>query len=336
MNETNASANSRKEDTPRSLADLGRDLKALRESRGMSIDDLAAATCIRKNFLEDIESGDFSRFKALIYARGFVRSCTELLDSEDLWNEYDRLLTADSFEAPVSTTKPPVYPTGPGSRVSHLPASKSHAAVPARGFRQSSIRRNCLIALFALVAAAVAALAFNRDRFRAENARIQAEQAETAIKKREAEQAQIAEKKRAEEVAAAQSSRKQVQAEQAPAQNAQETATANAAAPSQPAAPEKMPEPAAPAKPALTIRATGECWIRVRANRKTLFERTVNEGWEQTFDLDAPLDVVFGLGQHVALSTNGSAFSSPGRGRQHLEFQTDGTGVSVPRATTRR
>lgn len=314
MNEPNASAATEKE---RSLAELGAALREAREKRAMSLDDLAAATCIRRNYLEDIEAGRFDHFKALVYARGFVRTCAETLEVPDLWKEYGSRLTAELFESVAATEKTPVYPVGAGSRVSAQRPSSMRAgstvSAPARGFRQSSTRRNVVVILLLLVALAAGALAYNWETIREEIARIQAEQAETAQKNREAEQARLAEKKKAEEEAIARERALRAQAEQAAAEKLK------------PAEPEKPAEPAAPAKPALTVRATGKCWLRVRANRKTVLETVVSEGWEQTFDLEAPLDVVFGFGQNVTVSTNGTDFASPGKGRQHFEYQPDGT-----------
>ena len=57
MNETKAGAAA--ETKKRSLAELGAALREAREGRNMSLDDLAAATCIRRNYLEDIEAGCF-------------------------------------------------------------------------------------------------------------------------------------------------------------------------------------------------------------------------------------------------------------------------------------
>ena len=81
MNETKAGAAA--ETKKRSLAELGAALREAREGRNMSLDDLAAATCIRRNYLEDIEAGCFDHFKALVYARGFVRSCTLRISGPD-------------------------------------------------------------------------------------------------------------------------------------------------------------------------------------------------------------------------------------------------------------
>ena len=320
MNESKASAGAEK---GRSLAELGAALREARESRNMSLDDLAAATCIRKNFLEDIEAGRFEHFKALVYARGFVRSCAEILEVPELWDEYSARLTPETFES-VAPEKTPVYPAGTGSRVSTRPPSSMRAgstvAAPARGFRQSSTRRNIVIVLLLLVAAAAAALAYNWDTIREEIARIQAEQAETAQKNREAEEARQAEKKKAEEEAIARERALRAQAER--------LVVVEKLTPAEPEKPAE-PAPAAPAKPALTVRASGKCWLRIRANRKTILETVVSDGWEQTFDLDTPLDVVFGFGQNVLVSTNGTDFASPGKGRQRYEYQADGTATRL-------
>ena len=322
MNEANSQAGAGKKAELRTLPELGAALREARESRNMSLEDLAAATCIRRNFLEDIEAGRFEKFKALVYARGFVRTCTELLEVPELWEEYRSQLTIDNFEPLAAAEKAPVYPLGAGSRVSTLPPSSmragSNLAAPTRGFRQSSTRRNCIIVLLLLVVAAVAALAFNWDRIRAEITRIQAEQAETAVKNREAEQAQQAEKKKAEEEAIMRERAQRARE----AQQQQAAAAVNDAPKSD--EPEKTVEPAAPAKPALTVRASGKCWLRIRSGRRTVLETTVSEGWEQTFDLDEPLDVVFGFGQNVTVSTDGTNFASPGKGRQRYEYQPDG------------
>ena len=320
MNETKAGAAA--ETKKRSLAELGAALREAREGRNMSLDDLAAATCIRRNYLEDIEAGSFDHFKALVYARGFVRSCTEVLEVPELWDEYSTRLTAEVFDAVAVPEKKPVYPAGTGSRVSTQPPSSMRAGssvtAPARGFRQSSSRRNIVVVLLLLVVAAAAALAYNWETIREEIARIQAEQAETAQKNREAEEARQAEKKKAEEEAIARERALRAQAEQVLVVEKLE-----------PLEPEKPAEPAAPAKPTLTVRATGKCWLRIRANRKTLLETVVSEGWEQTYDLDVPLDVVFGFGQNVVVSTNGTDFASPGKGRQRYEYQPDGTATRL-------
>ena len=44
------------------LIELGARIRAIREERGLRIDDIVETTRIRKHFLEGIERGDYSEF----------------------------------------------------------------------------------------------------------------------------------------------------------------------------------------------------------------------------------------------------------------------------------
>lgn len=54
-------------------------LKDEREKRGLSLDDVVAATKIRKNFIVAIEEGKFSSLPSEAYAMGFVKNYGEFL-----------------------------------------------------------------------------------------------------------------------------------------------------------------------------------------------------------------------------------------------------------------
>ena len=56
------------------LIELGARIRAIREERGLRIDDIVETTRIRKQFLEGIERGDYSEFPGDVYIRGFVRT----------------------------------------------------------------------------------------------------------------------------------------------------------------------------------------------------------------------------------------------------------------------
>ncbi len=321
MNEANVRSDRAGDAGARSLEELGAELKSLRESKGLSLEDVAAATCIRQNFLEDIEKGDFSRFKALVYARGFVRTYAELLDSPQTWEEYSSRLTLDNF-APAqidSARGRTVYPRGTGPRVSMQPPT-SAAAAPARGFRHSSMRRNCIILFFVLAAAAVAGLFGNWDRIHEEISRIQSRQAYDGMMNREAEQAQHDEAKRAEEEAVLREREAQAEA----AARAQEEA---AAAQTPEPEPEPAPEPPAPEppKPVFAMRARGDCWIQVNSGSRVLISTTVRNGWEGSFDLDEPLIVRFGNARNISVSSDGENFTPLTGGVMRYEILTDGT-----------
>lgn len=326
MKDATTPASDRKKDEPRSLQELGAELQRLRESKNLTLDDISAATCIRKNFLEDIEAGDFARFKALVYARGFVHTYTTLLGAPELWNEYRLQLTIDTFGAAQSVPGPSCRPESPENRHSMAPPSSTRGAsnmgLPARGFRRSSTHRTgVFLALILLTAGAFGGLWLNWDRIRGEVSTLHQKQAHDTMKSREAEQARHDETQKAEEAAVQREMQARRQAENAAAEPGDEPPPVPVEKPAD--MPEKAPE-AAP-KAALTIRALGDCWLRVRAGDKDLLITTVHKGFEQTFPLDSLLSVRFGAGQNVQFSTDGKDFKSPGNGVQRVEFRPDGS-----------
>jgi len=56
------------------MSEFGTQLKQARESRGMSLQQVATSTKISVGVLEALERGDFSRLPGGIFSRGFVRS----------------------------------------------------------------------------------------------------------------------------------------------------------------------------------------------------------------------------------------------------------------------
>ena len=72
---------------------VGRQLKALREAKGLSVEDVAAATNIPPETIEAIEAGTILETAAPTYARGFVRIYADYLeaDVERVIEEFDRV-----------------------------------------------------------------------------------------------------------------------------------------------------------------------------------------------------------------------------------------------------
>jgi len=60
----------------------GRFLGAVRELRGLSLDDLSRDTRIDRRYLEAIESNAFARLPAATFVRGYVRQVARVLDLE--------------------------------------------------------------------------------------------------------------------------------------------------------------------------------------------------------------------------------------------------------------
>ncbi|MGB8957288.1 MAG: RodZ domain-containing protein [Tumebacillaceae bacterium] len=61
------------------MQELGMELKNIRESKGLSLDQVQQDTKIRSRYLEAIEAGDLSVLPGMVYARGFIKSYAEYL-----------------------------------------------------------------------------------------------------------------------------------------------------------------------------------------------------------------------------------------------------------------
>lgn len=77
---------------------LGDRLRQAREAKGIALEDAARATKIRVPRLRDLESGDFSNFPSLVYAKGFLKNYAEYLGVDA--SEYiGRLDTESSLDS---------------------------------------------------------------------------------------------------------------------------------------------------------------------------------------------------------------------------------------------
>jgi cytoskeleton protein RodZ len=63
-------------------ATAGSLLKEAREARGLSLEEVAAATRVRVPYLEALEADALNQLPALVYARGYLRSYANLLEME--------------------------------------------------------------------------------------------------------------------------------------------------------------------------------------------------------------------------------------------------------------
>lgn len=77
-----------------------RDLPIVRQKRGVSLDEIAAATRIRVHHLQAIEDGDFARLPGGVYNTSFVRQYARAIgyDENDLMEAYRRAMGPDLQE----------------------------------------------------------------------------------------------------------------------------------------------------------------------------------------------------------------------------------------------
>lgn len=94
------------------MASIGQQLREAREARGLSLEDIAAETRIRLEYLEAIESDNFAALPDEVVARGFVRNFARTvgLDPETLMAELGapriEVVTADQFRLESEIDEP--------------------------------------------------------------------------------------------------------------------------------------------------------------------------------------------------------------------------------------
>jgi transcriptional regulator with XRE-family HTH domain len=95
--------------------DFGLRLRARREQRGISLQQIADQTKINAGLLADLERGDLFRWPAGIFGRAFVRSYAEAigLEPREVLNEYVRFAPADNA-APRGALEAAEAPLLPG------------------------------------------------------------------------------------------------------------------------------------------------------------------------------------------------------------------------------
>ena len=322
------------EEKLRSLEELGAKLREIRTERSLTLENVAEAICVRKNFLEDIEAGTFENFIALVYARGFVRSYAEYLEAPELWQEYSVQLTPESFSGlprrQSQRQKNAAQTPSRGSSVS--PAAQT------QGFKQSNLRKKCIVVLLLIIIAGCGALWANWDRIGAEIVSVQQKQALDAEQSRRAQDEKLEAQKKAEmEAAERERLRREEEAQKAQSVvslDAAESAAAPAPAPadSSPVQSQEQPaeqKPESAPKKVLVVRASGECWLRLTQGEKLLTERTVKKDYERSFDLNRAIIGRFGAGHRIEVSVNGAPFAPIGKGVRRLEFRPDGTIVEL-------
>jgi cytoskeleton protein RodZ len=101
---------------------LGSALSAARQERGLSVEDVSAATRIRASIVRSIERDDFSPCGGAAYARGHLRSIAQVVgtDPKPLVEEFDR-----RFDRPVPTLRTSPLPAFDPPRDAHRSGRRS-------------------------------------------------------------------------------------------------------------------------------------------------------------------------------------------------------------------
>jgi cytoskeletal protein RodZ len=105
-------------DEPRDAASAGADLRAARERRGLSLEQLSRSTKITVKNLSNIETDRFGRLPAPVFLRGFLRAYARevRLDPEETVRRY-----LNAMQPAPDASEPPVPPVvGPPDRLSEF------------------------------------------------------------------------------------------------------------------------------------------------------------------------------------------------------------------------
>ena len=92
------------------MTNFGATFKRARESKGISIEQIAGETRISARFLLAIEAEEFHVLPGGIFNRGFIRAYAEKvgLDTDQALADYERLVNIpEATEAPATATAPP-------------------------------------------------------------------------------------------------------------------------------------------------------------------------------------------------------------------------------------
>lgn len=116
---------------------VGESLARARAERGLSVDDIAAATRIRATLIRGIEADDFAGCGGDVYARGHIRSIAGVLgvDAAPLIEEYDAAhggppvpLATAALDEPAPAARGPRGPGGPRAPRERRPRRPNWAA----------------------------------------------------------------------------------------------------------------------------------------------------------------------------------------------------------------
>lgn len=277
------------------MATLGQRLRAEREKRGLSVDDLAAQTRINPQYFVAIENDDASGLPGGFFYRSFLRQYARLLElpPEDYQAEVDRSLESEASEiAALETVLPdrqlnlPPIPTGRAGLIVEL--------------RHWLVRLGALLLVIIVCSGAYT----------------------------------FWQRYQASEPAAARSAPPPAPSDHAPPAAAQPAVTI-ASPPAQPAplSPAPVTPPAAPSGAVrVIVTATELSWVGVWQGERQLFADVIHPGESRGFGASDRLRVRFGNAGGVTVQWNDRTIPATGpRGQvRTVDFRSDGYTVVIP------
>jgi len=293
-------------DRAAALADLGAKLKAIREEKGLSLEDVTETTKIRTNFLEDIENGNYGNFPGSVYVRGFVKSYLHVLDADNLWPEFKPYLFSEEIVGTPDIMLGDCIP-------------------PTKGFKQTSRLWLIIVLLMMIAGFGWYGLSVwsSPDRQFSSLER-------TAPPVNDGEMATVAEKiSEPSEQPVIQSVSTEISKDEEPSLSALATMSADADETMEKigvspdiseikavamTAPRSVDKPESePVIPTLSISTRRNCWVKLSGLEKTIFQGIIAAGSTKEFKITEKTKVVYGRPGSLEVSFGGKSLGQPGK-----------------------
>lgn len=283
------------------MRELGELLRKAREARGLTISDVQDATKIRSRYLEAIEQGDFEALPGEVYVKGFLRNYAEAVG-----------LCGDEVVARYKAER------------ARIEAEKTREAAPDKGrdvSKKARIPRHLLIALgtVAVVAIVVGVTVWRHGHVPAGPAEVSGPQDAQHVER--ATDVATGDALVLSEGQALPEARPEEVPPEAGLQAARKTT-------SQPAPTTSSPSPAGPATQEgspvgegheLSVSITERCWVRVVADGKVIFERSMLAGEQATWRARESIRIKVGNASGIDVTYNGVHIGVLGKPGQVVE-----------------
>ena len=266
------------------MGSFGENLRREREMRGITLEEISAATKISVRFLSSIENEDFSSLPGGIFNRGFVRAYARYLglDEDPILEEYQLAAKAR-----------------PEVDLSHFSPPKAHS------YHDRRSRRTLWAVMIAIGLLAIG-ISLWRYAHRTVEVPPLANNATQGTKSR-------AGRPQSAPATSASSSASPVGSGVQQAKTVPPGGVLAATSTTTPAAPKLPPVPDTDGKLVLQIATTESSWVAIDADGKSVMQGVMAANTVKTFEADTNFDVLTGNAQGVTLTLNGQTMKALGR-----------------------
>lgn len=274
------------------------ELKRIRESKGLRLEDISRRYRIRLSFLESIESGSFENLPEPVYTKTFIKTYAGILgaDAGPILARYAKYIEKTMPAPPPETPKEQIRET----RAENAVFDKLKSMGSRLGW-----------AVFALVVIVVLGIYVTQDNeqkpVQVRTAAREAVKPPEKLPEAPPVEAQQAPPVQQPEAAPQQQAPTQAAAPTAPDPKKQETPP--------PAEKKEPPPPAAAAAGALSLKieATEAAWVQVKADKKPAVQKLMQAGEILNTEAKERITVDLGNAGGVQITFQGQSLGSPGK-----------------------